>query len=55
MHMIANEGSTLLFSGAIAQSVDREIMPLPEEQEVSDICIQLVSNDKEAKLDIAVV
>ncbi|KAH8109134.1 alpha/beta-hydrolase [Phellopilus nigrolimitatus] len=32
MHMIANEGSDQLFSGAIAQSVDREIMPTPEQQ-----------------------
>ncbi|EJD02053.1 alpha/beta-hydrolase [Fomitiporia mediterranea MF3/22] len=33
IHMIANEGSEKLFSGAIAQSVDREILPLPEQQE----------------------
>lgn len=30
MHMIANEGG--FFSGAIAQSVDREIMPTPDQQ-----------------------
>lgn len=32
MHMIANEGGDKLFSGAIAQSVDREIMPTPDQQ-----------------------
>ena len=34
LHMIANEGSENLFSGAILQSVDREVVPLPEQQEV---------------------
>lgn len=32
MHMVANEGGDKLFSGAIAQSVDREIMPTPDQQ-----------------------
>ncbi|KAH8112326.1 alpha/beta-hydrolase [Phellopilus nigrolimitatus] len=32
MHMIAYEGSERLFSRAIAQSVDREVMPTPEQQ-----------------------
>lgn len=40
MHMIANEGGQQLFSGAIAQSVDREIMPEPEQQLVSDILMK---------------
>ena len=35
IHLIANEGPTKLFSGAIAQSADREAVPLPENQEVS--------------------
>lgn len=39
MHMIANEGGDKLFSGAIAQSVDREIMPTPDQQLVKDIRI----------------
>lgn len=33
--MVANEGKDALFSGAIAQSVDREILPQLEEQVVS--------------------
>ena len=43
MHMVANEkpGNKLgvgerLFDGVIAQSVDREFMPTPEQQEVSE-------------------
>lgn len=37
IHLIANEGSERLFAGAIAQSVDREILPLPQQQEVSNM------------------
>ncbi|KAI5118950.1 hypothetical protein M0805_006296 [Coniferiporia weirii] len=33
LHLVANQGPERLFSGAIAQSVDREILPLPEQQE----------------------
>lgn len=34
IHLIANEGKERLFSGAFAQSVDREILPNTEQQEV---------------------
>ena len=35
LHLVANEGSTKLFSGAIGQSLARMSMPLPEQMEVS--------------------
>ena len=35
LHMVANEGKDALFSGVIARSVDREILPQLEEQVVS--------------------
>lgn len=41
LHMVANEGKDALFSGAIAQSVDREILPQLEEQVVSVLFLLL--------------
>lgn len=41
LHLVADVGEQL-FSGAIAQSVYRTVLPLPAQQAVSDYALQVV-------------